>query len=308
KNKIMLSITAAVLAAPLCAAYPAGQAPAVKVCGVKDRPSALAALGAAKESGCDRLVIGLLIGITHASREKLSPEQAADLAGYIRDAAQGLNVSARIACVTHLKSADELYALVRAIAAQTKARPLFDIIQIHDAMPQAEIRRLRGLLPEVKIVKALSVPRSASEAERKTILGEAVDLAKKPYIDSLLLDSANPAADQIGGTGITGDWALARAVIEAVHKACGKPVALAGGINPDNAAKALAETGADMLDANTGFRYDRPGGKWKSAGSSESAPKDVFAILAVMREAARFSSPYAAQLLEQGGKTKNEKN
>jgi len=129
-------------------------------------------------------------------------------------------------------------------------------------------------------------------------VAQAVELAGKRYIDALLLDSANIAKNQIGGTGLTNDWGVAAAVIEAVHKSFGKPVALAGGINPDNASNALSKTGADLLDANTGYRFDRPGGGWTALAKDVSAPKDAFAIQAVMRQAAGFRSGFISVMFE----------
>ncbi|MDD5629018.1 MAG: hypothetical protein PHU21_08135, partial [Elusimicrobia bacterium] len=149
-----------------------------------------------------------------------------------------------------------------------------DIIQIHDAMPLSEIAQVKKAFPAAKIIKAMHVPRSGEPFDLGTLLAQAVELASQPFVDGLLLDTANPARDQIGGTGLTNDWGAARAIIDRVHEATGKPVALAGGLNPQNASAAMDATGADLLDANTGFRLDPAG----------SAAKDPAAILSVLEQ------------------------
>ena len=53
--------------------------------------------------------------------------------------------------------------------------------------------------------------------------------------DWLLLDTQEPDAPVIGATGKTHDWALSRAIVEAVEI----PVVLAGGLGPDNVVEAI---------------------------------------------------------------------
>lgn len=301
-----------------------GTCAGVKVCGINDKPSALAALSAAKESGIANFALGLLLGTTHSSREKISEPEAVELVRYIRATAYSLNVHPRIVCVTHLTDSRKLIEMVRTIskkalygggglvaeaksaegrfacgdAAAIAKDPVFDIIQIHDDMPLAEIERVKQAFPGVKIMKAMHVPGLASKDEKKALAEKAVSLAGQPYIDALLLDSSNPAKNQIGGTGIVNDWEAARDIISAVHLGAGKPVALAGGINPGNAAAAIKATGADVLDANTGYRFDRPGGSWKPLASDKSAPKDVFAIFSVMKQLCEVRSDFTGLLFE----------
>ncbi|MBT7950412.1 MAG: phosphoribosylanthranilate isomerase [Gammaproteobacteria bacterium] len=67
---------------------------------------------------------------------------------------------------------------------------------------------------------------------------EAVDVARErsDYSDYFLLDSvADSQADITGVTGKTHDWNISRQIVEAVSI----PVVLAGGLSPDNVAKAI---------------------------------------------------------------------
>lgn len=63
-------------------------------------------------------------------------------------------------------------------------------------------------------------------------------------VDYLLVDTPTPGR---GGSGRTFDWALARAAV-----ATGARVVLAGGLGPDNVARAVAEVGPCGVDVASG--------------------------------------------------------
>lgn len=289
-----------------------GRAVTVKVCGMHDEASLLAALSAAKESGTDNIVIGMLLGITHASREKLSDEEGAALLRALRRLCYSLSQGAEAACVTHLVKAEELLAMIgriekkaregagglEAAALQAAAKGAsngdlarlgrgFDIVQIHDAMPLADIEKVKAARPDLRLLKAVHVPKRGDVVDVDGLIAGAVALAKSPAVDGLLLDSASLSTNQIGGTGVVNDWQVARRVIDAVHQATGKSVALAGGLSPDNVRAAVEYTRADMVDANTGFRFDRDKSRWRSLDDSASSPKSMLDILTVLEQVKR---------------------
>ena len=72
-----------------------------------------------------------------------------------------------------------------------------------------------------------------------------IDKAEDYYTDAILLDAFDPA--RYGGTGITFDWNIVGHM--------GKRVFLAGGINPDNAAKAV-ELGVYGIDICSGIESE----------------------------------------------------
>jgi phosphoribosylanthranilate isomerase len=71
-------------------------------------------------------------------------------------------------------------------------------------------------------------------------------------VDAFLLDSGNPklAVKELGGTGRVHDWHVSRRVVEAVDR----PVFLAGGLAPENAAEAVRRVRPFGLDLCSGVR------------------------------------------------------
>jgi phosphoribosylanthranilate isomerase len=117
-------------------------------------------------------------------------------------------------------------------------------LQLVDHVPLAELRRLRALCPGVELVQVVHVTGEAA-------LAEAVAVA--PHVDALLLDSGNPAAAirELGGTGRTHDWTLARRIRDAVAP---QPLWLAGGLRTHNVAEAIATVQPHGVDLCTGVR------------------------------------------------------
>lgn len=119
-------------------------------------------------------------------------------------------------------------------------------LQLVDHVPHAELRALRARCPGVELVQVVHVTGEAALAEA---------LAVAPFVDALLLDSGNPAAavKQLGGTGRTHDWALARRIRDAVFPL---PLWLAGGLRVHNVAEAIATVRPHGLDLCTGVRVE----------------------------------------------------
>lgn len=119
------------------------------------------------------------------------------------------------------------------------------VVQLVDAVTPAALDDLRRRLPGRRLVQVIHVRRSADVDEAKRIA---------PHVHGLLLDSGDPDAPvkTLGGTGRTHDWALSRAIVEAVDV----PVFLAGGLNPENVARAVATVRPFGLDVCTGVRVD----------------------------------------------------
>jgi len=116
-------------------------------------------------------------------------------------------------------------------------------LQLVDQVPAAELRRLRALLPGVRLVQVVHVDGEESVEEASSVAG---------LIDSLLLDSGNPrlAVKVLGGTGRVHDWSYSRRIRESV----GVPVLLAGGLHPGNVRAAIENVQPAGLDVCSGLR------------------------------------------------------
>lgn len=99
---------------------------------------------------------------------------------------------------------------------------------------------LRRRLPrQVRLMKAIPVADDS-----------ALELARQfaPVSDLLLLDTKVAGLPGVGATGATHDWQISRRIVAEV----GRPVILAGGLTPDNVARAIAAVQPWGVDSNTG--------------------------------------------------------
>lgn len=127
------------------------------------------------------------------------------------------------------------------IAQQRRCRT--NTIQLCDSVEAGCYEKLREALPGIAIVQVIHVtgPESVEEA-----------VAVAPSVNALLLDSGNQklAVKELGGTGRRHDWRFSRQIVEVVRV----PVYLAGGLNPDNVAEAIAQVQPFGLDICSGLR------------------------------------------------------
>jgi phosphoribosylanthranilate isomerase len=116
-----------------------------------------------------------------------------------------------------------------------------DIIHIGAAIELfsvSDTRALKAAFPDVRIMRAIPIVDKAS-------IGRAEDY--RGVADFLLLDSHEPGDRQIGGLGRTHDWSISRRIVDAV----GVPVILAGGLDADNVAAAIAAVRPAGVDSKT---------------------------------------------------------
>lgn len=186
----------------------------VKICGINSAAAADAALRA----GAD---FGGLVFFAKSPRH-LSLEQGALLAERMRG-------RLRLAALVVDESDEQLAA----IAARVKP----DFFQLHGKetpVRAADIRARFG----ISIIKALPV-------------GEPADLSKASAYDDvaeMVLFDAMPAADAArpGGHGAAFDWRILQG------RNFARPWFLAGGLTPENVARAIAVSGAKMVDVSSG--------------------------------------------------------
>lgn len=120
-------------------------------------------------------------------------------------------------------------------------------VQVVRHIDPAESEKLQRLLPPVvRRVQVLHV-----EGE------ESASLAAQyaPYVHAFLLDSGRPSLPtaELGGTGRVHDWSVSAEIV----RSAGRPVFLAGGLNPDNVAEAIRQVRPFGVDVCSGLRPQR---------------------------------------------------
>ena len=116
-------------------------------------------------------------------------------------------------------------------------------IQLCDRVAAESHIQLKASLPGIKIVQVIHVAGEES-------VNEAVEISSR--VDAILLDSGNQLVQikELGGTGRTHDWGISKKIVDAVN--C--PVFLAGGLNPENVAEAIAKVQPFGVDICSGVR------------------------------------------------------
>jgi phosphoribosylanthranilate isomerase len=194
----------------------------IKICGINSVEAASAAVAAGADFG------GLVF--FPASPRHLNFDQARHLAGTLRG-------SVRV--VSLLVNPDD--ALVHHIVSHVAP----DLIQLHGDEAPARVAAI-ARLSQRPIIKALAV----TTPEDVSRLSAYQDVA-----DYLLFDSRpGPVAERPGGVGVAFDWRLLTGIRIA------RPWGLAGGLTPDNVARAIAIAKPGFVDASSGVE-DAPGHK-----------------------------------------------
>ncbi|MGF6758101.1 phosphoribosylanthranilate isomerase [Paraburkholderia sp. GAS42] len=220
--------------------------PFIKVCGIQTIEEALGAVDAGANT------IGLLLGISSVVRDRIRIETG-------QKVVDAIPKRVRSVMVTNLLDLIAISTIAKFVGVSA--------IQIHGELPVTEIGKLRLLLPDVELIKAVHVVNNEA-------LMEAIGYA--PHVDMLLLDSGTQ--DGLGGTGQIHDWGVSRAIVRAVEL----PVILAGGLNPENISAAIEKVDPAGIDANSGLEH--PDGR-----------KDFEKIRAFAKAGRRLLKPWQAQ-------------
>ncbi|MBW8270614.1 phosphoribosylanthranilate isomerase [Caldovatus aquaticus] len=192
----------------------------VKICGVNDA----AAMDAAAAAGAD--AVGFVF--YPPSPRAVTPAEAAALSAR---APRGAPL--RVGLFVDPADAE--------IAAVLAALPL-DLIQLHGAETPERCAAVRARFG-VPVMKALGVARAED-------LDALADYAAA--VDRLLLDAKPSAAAALpGGNAESFDWTLT------AGRAIPRPWLLAGGLTPENVARAIRESGAPGVDVSSGVERAR---------------------------------------------------
>jgi phosphoribosylanthranilate isomerase len=209
----------------------------VKICGINSREAADAALRAGADFG------GLVF--FEKSPRHVALEQAATLARSLRG---------RTKIVALL--VDPADALLDTVIAAVGP----DLIQLHGNESPLRVTEIANRTAR-PIMKVLAVAESSDVVRAH---------AYEEMADYLLFDAkADSAAARPGGWGAAFDWQLV------AGRSFRRPFGLAGGLNPENVARAIQVSGAQFVDASSGVE-DSPGRK---------SPEKIAAFVSAARNA-----------------------
>ena len=193
----------------------------IQVAGVIDQAEA----DLIREEGADWLGFALRLP---AKNEDLSEEYAAAIIKEIQPEHRGV-------IITYLTDAEEIKAFCDELGVTA--------IQLHGDVPAEELRTLRRIAPDLYVLKSLVVKQDNID-ELTKIVDEAAE-----WVDMFITDSFNPATGAKGATGLLHDWSISAELV----RISPRPLMLAGGLNPDNVAAAIAEVRPAAVDAHTGL-------------------------------------------------------
>jgi phosphoribosylanthranilate isomerase len=186
----------------------------IKICGITTLDDARAAL----DAGADMLGFNFY----RASPRFIEPTAVRTILDSLRAERAGESVTA-VGVFVNESSPNAVMEIV--------ATAGLDAVQLHGDESVEFCQRLRALLDGKSLIKVLHVIGRFTPTET-----EAYDA------DAIMLDSFH--GEMRGGTGHVFDWSIARAVRESVPR-----LFLAGGLSPQNIARAIAQVQPYAVDA-----------------------------------------------------------
>lgn len=175
---------------------------------------------------CGVNIIGLLVGQAHTSDDFITKELAKEIK-------LSLPKDIKTTLITHLEVANDIIYIAKFIDV--------DYIQLHSHLPESEVEVIRKALPNKKLLRLIHID---SNGELLT------DINKIKIADFYFTDSINLKTNQVGGTGLTHNLKTDKKLIDTL----GKPVFIAGGLNPSNVGEAVKYCKPYGVDVNSGCR------------------------------------------------------
>jgi len=188
----------------------------IKICGITNLTDARAAV----DAGADMLGFNFF----RPSPRFIEPNDAREIIARLRtELAAGVRPLTIVGVFVNEPSPE---SLVR-VAEETG----LDAAQLHGDESVEFCRRVKQLRPELTVIKVL-----------RAGTGFQPDEAVRYDVDAIMLDTFHPRLR--GGTGRVFDWTVGRRTRDVVPQ-----LFLAGGLSPENVAKAIAEVRPDAVDA-----------------------------------------------------------
>jgi phosphoribosylanthranilate isomerase len=213
-----------------------------------------------------------ICGNTNLEDAQLAAQLGADAVGFVFAASPRQVTAAQVAAITpHLPSSIERVGVFHTRdVAQIESIALdagLTAVQLHGALDEELSRRLSDQFKgRVRIIQTLhwTVERQtpheptspATESPAALLAAQIERIAQLHLSDRILIDSKVGAAT--GGTGVAFDWTAARAIFASAPT--GVSLIVAGGLNAENVAHAIAQLKPWGVDVSSGIESS-PGRK-----------------------------------------------
>jgi phosphoribosylanthranilate isomerase len=186
-----------------------------------------------------------ICGLTDEVSVKAVIDVRADYAGFVYFPASPRHITLEKAAElksllpASIKSVSVLVDPDDALLAQVFSVLKPDYVQLHGKESPARLQDIRNAHPAAKIIKALKIRTSDDVAQAASF---------KAVADMLLFDAKAPELPGMlpGGNGLSFDWALLK------NREFPLPWMLSGGLNIENVADAVRQSGAHMVDISSG--------------------------------------------------------
>lgn len=192
--------------------------PRVKICGCTEERDVRAAVGAGADA------VGVISDVPVDTPREVSPERAASLLSAVPPFVSGVLVT--------MPETPE-----RAVELADCVDP--DVVQLHGDLPRGDVAYLASKL-EARLLRSVDAAAAAAG-------GDVADL-----VDGLVVDSLDD--EGAGGTGQTHDWERTREATADLSV----PVVLAGGLTPENVARAVRTVDPFAVDVAGGVEPTEP--------------------------------------------------
>ncbi len=192
----------------------------IQIAGIRDQQEAEMLIAA----GVDWLGFPLKLTI---HKEDLLEAEAVQIIKSLRPPHEGV-------LITYLNKADEIVTLCHSLGTGK--------IQIHGEITLEQLKAVKVLDSSLFVIKSLVV----RDHNQNALEDEVHSLS--PNIDAFITDTYDPASGACGATGKTHDWQVSRRLVEISPR----PVILAGGLRPENVARAITEVRPAAVDVHTG--------------------------------------------------------
>jgi phosphoribosylanthranilate isomerase len=203
-----------------------------------------------------------ICGNTNLEDAALAAELGADAVGFVFAESPRRVTAAQVAAITpHLPKSVERVGVFHSHHADEIAQIAADAgltaVQLHGGLDEALLERLAAKFAgSVQIIQTLHWTIDAAGSSATVLAGQIDRIAVLGISDRVLIDSKVGSAG--GGTGVAYDWSEAQSVFASAP--AGMHLVVAGGLKPENVARAVSQLSPWGVDVCSGVEVS-PGRK-----------------------------------------------